>query len=402
MRFPTIAFACAIASLPSWVSAQTKIFTISATPAFVFAGQLVDDKGNAVIDVTDGSVKADQIRPLVGAILAGYGVTSERQIDDAFILHTLVWDKNYKTIAQQHWYVDQDTTTDVGAYINRQAHAQKVIETPRIFGKKNVWLLYVHFFKNGTFESSLPALSYKVTINQTQSQLSQDFKGLLSIVTGATAQPSVGYLMAYRFAVDRLPSTVAVSASIQTPAVSPPSGTAANPVQSAPSPPPAGGQSPTPTSTSAPSDQTQIGSQTVLDESKSLLDFSVAFPIKSFSELSYSSATSTITPQQTSRQNVYAVADFYFIPADLTSAGFTLVPHAMFGLPLASDPLNNVMLGLAVSLKYLEPFVGVVFNRTTQPQAAGSGSSSVVSTNQKFIYGLNISVSAAKSLIKGK
>lgn len=104
-------------------------------------------------------------------------------------------------------------------------------------------------------------------------------------------------------------------------------------------------------------------SATFDDEGLSWIDFSAAAPVT-----------------KTSSAGMYALADFYFTPVDIISAGFGNWPHLVGGARVGSQPLKNILVGIGWGPLY----GGVVIGGGTY----------------KFSFGVNISASAAVSALK--
>ena len=97
------------------------------------------------------------------------------------------------------------------------------------------------------------------------------------------------------------------------------------------------------------------------------------------------------------QQNIYAMVDFYLPPVEPAWTKYRFIPHPIFGMPIKKQPLRNTTAGLAIGLKYLQPFGCVVFN---VQQRKTSGNTLVNHLVFKGAWGITISLTDAAKLIK--
>jgi len=148
----------------------------------------------------------------------------------------------------------------------------------------------------------------------------------------------------------------------------------------------------------------------VSDESKQWIDVSVAVPISKISDVSYSSTNGTVTPNTVNKQSVFAVVDFYFPKKDMVGNRVNYWPHPLFGVSMASKPLQSLIAGVGMGLSYGEVYAGAsIIKTSTLGNGLSAGSSATSSqvtaaTGKSWTshlnVGLNISVISAFKTIK--
>lgn len=160
--------------------------------------------------------------------------------------------------------------------------------------------------------------------------------------------------------------------------------------------------------------QQQIGSNTFDNEKKYWYDFSLAFPLKSYNDLTVNSSDLTLTAKNVEKQSLFAAVNLSFIPYDTKKASFQYIPVFLYGLPITGKPLNHHLFALAVGLNRVQAFAGILLNHdrsvanaTTPPPGTTNGSSTGSgnvsdSWSAKFTYGINFPVSTVTSLLKQK
>jgi hypothetical protein len=170
------------------------------------------------------------------------------------------------------------------------------------------------------------------------------------------------------------------------------------------------------TANSSKVEQAKDYSKKYLNEGRYRWDVSVGLPIKSIRELQYKTdANNRVTTSAKERQSVYGFLNIFLKKADLSSEDFLSLPHLVFGVPLASKPLQHPFAGLGYGV-YKTPikfnfFAGVVFNREMVPRTLNVGNSATSDQLEsdlrarwvrKFMFGVNIPISQIKDAIKNK
>jgi hypothetical protein len=163
-------------------------------------------------------------------------------------------------------------------------------------------------------------------------------------------------------------------------------------VPAAPTPPtqpaPAAGDSKTAAAT--------ISSPSFTDQPLTFVGLSIAFPVTSYKQVTYTSSSGTLLPQSATEQSLYANLDFYIPAVDPDLIALRWLPHPFIGLPLSGKVLDHPMAGIAVSLKYGEIFWGAIDDLQNE-NANGSSHHTI-----KGVFGIKFSVSAAKTLLGSK
>src|SRR5258708_19114954 len=247
--------------------------------------------------------------------------------------------------------------------------AQERLEDSRIYGRRRIWVIYVHLAKKDTALPNVVApVGYSLAVTKKKPQILSDLGGLISVGLGGAKQAEralaptdpVGYYYAQRCEIDFPTSTIDVTAR------------------------------------TASDEAKTLGKHAFTNERKYNADFSFAFPLNSYRDLDLSGFDNGVQPKKTDRQNIYAVVDFYLPAIDIARPEKSPIPHLLFGVPIKSKPLRNTMLGLGWALPWAEPFIGVVFDIQQIPNAAGTDSEDHTVT--KVIFGLNVPVSTAKKI----
>jgi hypothetical protein len=109
---------------------------------------------------------------------------------------------------------------------------------------------------------------------------------------------------------------------------------------------------------------TQIGTQTYDDEGRYWYDFSLALPVTSFNDLSYDSTGNTVSARTIKKNNVYAMLNLG-LPRDTKNTTLLIVPTFLYGIPIASQPLQHHIFAGSVGLKYVSVFVGARLDEKT-------------------------------------
>jgi hypothetical protein len=147
----------------------------------------------------------------------------------------------------------------------------------------------------------------------------------------------------------------------------------------------------------------------VTDETKAWWDASVAVPVSKISDVQYSSTNDTVTPKTVNRQSVFAVADFFIPRKDLVNMQYSLIPHPLVGVSMASKPLQSLLFGGAIGFSFGEVYFGA---NLLKQQSVGNGlapgstatpgelaASTRSGFNTHFSVGINLSVKSAFAAI---
>jgi len=147
----------------------------------------------------------------------------------------------------------------------------------------------------------------------------------------------------------------------------------------------------------------------LINEKKQWWDVSVAVPVKSVNALQYVSSNDTVVPTKIAKQNLFAIADFYLPPIDLAGTTYSMIPHPIAGVSMASQPLHSFIVGGAIGLHFAEVFVASDWVKQQSLTGLSSGSpatqqqlSAATSYKYKaqFVVGINLPVKAAYSALQ--
>jgi hypothetical protein len=90
-----------------------------------------------------------------------------------------------------------------------------------------------------------------------------------------------------------------------------------------------------------------LGDETKFDnEGRSMIDFGIAVPIRSATELKADEAGGPAVPKVVSKSNAFATFDLYLKPVDVKAPGLKRVPHLLVGVSITSKPSENFFVGV--------------------------------------------------------
>lgn len=224
---------------------------------------------NQLVDVTNAAVYKSGAAQLIRETI---GIEPR---DLTFVIHVARWSDGGE-IVKQNWYVFQS-----GQWTDAQFATAN-----RIYGRKQVWLLYVQInARSGanttyTIETRKKAPAY---VDHLQSAA-----GLFGVNLSASAGETQNIWNGKLLTIPYVPSDVTITPKFG-------GGTAA----------------------------------TFDDEGLSWFDFSAAIPVT-----------------KTSSAGMFGVVDLYFHPTDIKGLGFGNWPHAVEGVWVGSQPLKHILLGV--------------------------------------------------------
>jgi hypothetical protein len=123
-----------------------------------------------------------------------------------------------------------------------------------------------------------------------------------------------------------------------------------------------------------------LDTQTFDNEGLYHVDFTVAVPIRKISEISYVSGSNTLVPSKIDKQTTFGLIDYYVQPVDIKSTGWSVYPHALAGVAIDSNPLKRVLVGGGYGPVLAHFYMGLVLD--TQPLAPGSSCGSLPTAPQ--------------------
>ncbi|HEV3482098.1 MAG TPA: hypothetical protein VGR97_07190 [Candidatus Acidoferrales bacterium] len=297
---------------------------------------------------------------------------------DYIVIHAVTWKDKIagkpQDIDKENWYVfnQGDGDWDEAAFSKNN----------RIFGRRNVYLLYLYFNYDPTGHSMRYTLDSKSKIPA----YLDHFVGLLQLFGmgtsgggGGEAKVEKGFWDATSFDTYYVPSDITF-----TPEIVPDDG----------------------------SNTVTLTSKTFDNEGRYHTDFSVGVPIRKISELSFVSSSNTIVAAKVQKQDLFAFFNYYPKAFDIKSSAWDKYPHVLGGVALASQPLKKVIIGAGYGPIYAHFYAGLLIHTYQLPKGSSCGSTPTSSqlmgatltnhTCAEFSVGLNVAVGAIADALKSK
>lgn len=288
----------------------------------------------------------------------------------------LTGDSGSQSVQSNNWYLYSQDKNIWNGFIGGWTISDFNGAT-RLYGADKIYLVSL-LLNDRSSSGNAPPLTYKVTVTRQQATNVADVMALLSIVAPAAGlqQTTSNWIGCDALSVEKN-STIKIDTTYNEEHVTP-----------------------------------LQASQTFTNEGKSHWDVSFALPVKKASALQYSSTSNTVTASSINKNNLFAVADIYPIPVNLTATSPSLVPDFFFGVAMDSQPLHSLIFGASVGIHLAQIYAGALLIK--QQQLAGLSSGSTATPGQlagatsysyqpQFTVGIKISIrSAASSLSKGK
>lgn len=297
---------------------------------------------------------------------------------DYIVIHVVTWkDKTAgktQDVDKENWYVfnQGDGDWDEAAFSKND----------RIFGRRNVYLLYLYFNYDPTGHSMRYTLDAKSKIPA----YLDHFVGLLQLFGMGTsaggkgaAGIDKGFWDATSFDTFYVPSDITF-----TPEIVPDDG----------------------------STTVTLTGKTFDNEGRYHTDFSVGVPIRKINELSFVSSSNTIVPAKVQKQDLFAFFNYYPKAFDIKTSAWDKYPHLLGGVALASQPLKKVIVGAGYGPIYVHFYAGLLIHTYQLPKGSSCGSTPTSSqltgatltnhTCPEFSVGLNVAVGAIADALKSK
>ncbi len=311
-----------------------------------------------------------------------YHATLPKVDDKGFycIIHTVVWSdaaaqrtpanaqQKAQSVKSQHWYLYNGSSKwGLDDFTTNQ----------RIFGAKNVLMLYVYVNMSSTTMFS-PRYEVQVTSKEPANvvhlfQLAAAFVPSAQQAAEAKLLPN-NYAGWADFDVPYVPSDISVATYI---------------VQGDPD---------------APTNKlrTVVGDSMVFDdEGYYYWDASVGVPIRKMGQLQFNNVNNTVTAQNPDKRNVFALLDGYPFKKDVKSSGFDWRPYGVAGVAIGSQPLHKILVGIGWGPQFAQFYIGALFVKeqnlmTLTPGAIATPAQQAVDTrlgfHPQFAFGINLPV----------
>ncbi len=271
-----------------------------------------------------------------------------------------------QTVRAQNWYLYHKGKLTRAASDNM----------PRLYGAKEVTLLYIHLNKQTTYRPL-----YEIEIVKKTPAYLQNLLGLAGLFNSGGA--AAGFAAADEtwaaetFPVEHRPSDITIEPKMTIPA-----GAIA------------------------------LGNEQKFDnEGKYFVDFSVGVPVRKISQLSFESTNGLVTAKEVDQTDIMAFVNLHPRPIDVKRMGYNKVPHFVGGVAIGKKPLDKIFLGAGFGPVVANFYVGALFVKQDQltnldpgdpatPAQVGSNVRRRYKTQVGF--GLNLPVGAIVEKLKNK
>jgi hypothetical protein len=319
-------------------------------------------------------------RELIGAAIDGHYFAGDRKKhwtradlnSPAFycIIHVVRWkdtpsdtDKDpIQKVDVQNWYV----------YNGDGKWAQDDFTTnKRIFGAKNVGLLYIHLHRSARLTTYSVEYDLDVT-SKTPANVIHLFQAAGAFLPATQNAPATqDHDNVFGFAdanISYVPSDISAIGNISMNA----------------------------------GELQVLGDSIVLDnEGKYYWDVSVAVPIRKMSQLEFNDTNNTVTSRSTDKRNVFAVLDLYPFKKDVKNTSFDWHPYGLVGIGISQQPLHKILVAGGWGPRFAQFYAGVLFSKQQTLNSLTVGSVATpgqlaADTNIKFkpqfAFGINLPV----------
>jgi hypothetical protein len=425
------------------VLAQDQTIIVSDKPK-VFTGAILANAANDTILKNTAAVKQKDAAELITNVLG----TPDK--DTYYIIHLVRYLDSQLAVDQQNWYVYYRAWDEKHSlfYAIQDLRLSKHFTDTRIFGSSKIALVYLHFNVPGATDTQVrtdaanekarlaalaapgPAAAANIKPDAIVDAI---FRGG-PIVPGVTVQTSDGQSLvkldnshavderflpvSYRITVTRKLTDVqqslkgiaeivgqaggVVNVKVTTSAVAIGTGRVMD-IKPQPSDIKVSAR------VGAGDGQKELSTQTYDNERRYHINFSFALPLRSFNSLAFNTENQLITAKKIQKQDLFGMINLSPFRFDTKSPWAQAVPVLIYGVPITGKPLNQHLLGVAVGVNYVQPFIGVHFNRVEdlRNKAVGqtpSANGLVADVRHRWIgklsFGINIPVSTVKNLLK--
>jgi hypothetical protein len=310
------------------------------------------------------------------------------------VVHVLRWanesktkdasgnDVQAQTVAAQNWYVF-NSGKGKGSGSGKKWSNEDFTTLNRLFGVKNVWLLYLHL-------NSIPKFGYQQARYDfnIEKKAPQNVSNLFSVAqlfitfTGAGAAPLSSVPLNYwgggSVDLDYVPSNVTITANIVKDVLN-------GPVVAVDKP------------------------KKFDNEGRYWWDISVAVPVRHISETQFDTTANTVTAKKVDKQNAFALLNLYPVPVDLKGSTLTWIPHFVGGVAIAKQPLKKFLLGVGFGPTFANFYVAAVFTEVKRPATLKEGDGATPaqlnadlrrSFKPKFSFGFNLPIRGVLESLK--
>ena len=296
---------------------------------------------------------------------------------DYIVIHVVAWkDKvagnTQQEVDKENWYVfnQGDGDWDESAFSKNN----------RIFGRRNVYLLYLYF----NYSPAGHTMRYTMNSKSKLPAYLDHFVGLLQLFGMGTAGGGAGKAVEKGFWDATSFDTFYVPSDLTfTPEIIPDTGST-----------------------------TTLTAKTFDNEGRYHTDFSVGVPIRKINELSFVSSSGTIVPAKVQKQDLFAFFNYYPKAFDIKTSAWDKYPHLLGGVALASHPIKKVIVGVGYGPIYAHFYAGLLIHTYQLPKGSSCGNTPTSAqlagatltnhTCPEFSVGLNVAVGAIADALKGK
>jgi len=320
------------------------------------------DKVSALLDI---ALKSDPVLPHDGDKPGDPRATNlDYKKDDFFcIVHIMRWKdpagtpdnelNKTQTVDKQNWYV---------YHAGNAWRQEDFTDRQRLFGSKNVWLLFIHLNARKQFPYDI---RYEFDLTDLTPAPLQHLLDLAALFAGSgkesTVEANPNWWGMYRIKVKHLPVEISATAETQKP-------------------------------DSSEDPKTMGTAVKFINEGLYRYDFGIAVPIKKISQTQVDSTNGTLSPKSADTTNAFGIFEFYPHKTDVRNTNFSPIPYLIGGVKIGRQPLHNILAGVGWGPKFAQFYLGAMVVKQEKTGTAAQPTMRRAGYEPQVSFGLILSV----------